>query len=174
MKLAVFLSSRQRAIVDKWFETTIKDYPAETGIFLREEADPFSNPVGFHLRKGLGELYGELLLAKASDNINMTLEHLLKVRAVQDFAPSRAVGFILTLKQVVRKQLEKEVSELEMPWQELIELDSRIEALTLLAFDLYTINREKLYQIRVKELKDSIPRFFREMNDRGCPGYSPE
>jgi hypothetical protein len=167
VRLETFLFSQQADILDRWFNLVLADYPSETANYFGSEKDPFANPVGSGLRKGLRELLEELLQPKASEKINNVLEQVLKIRAVQDFSPSRAVGFPLYLKQIIREMLA-EKTQGELPWQELMAFESKIDALTLLAFDIYTNKREQLYLIRIKELKESIPRVYRDAAVRHC------
>lgn len=169
MKLGAYLVSKRNRVVQEWYELAILDYPAETATFLREEMDSFTNPVGISLRNILTALFDEILYLKASDNVNNLLCELLKVRAVQDFPPSRAIAFIPKLKYLLREHLEKEFARGDYE-EDFQELESRIELLTFLAFDIYVECREKLYQIRIKELKNSIPRVFRELNETVCLG----
>lgn len=171
MKLETFLLSHQKNVLDRWFNLVLEDYPAEAAGLLCRENDPFTNPVGTELRKGLQEILVELSQAKASSKLHNTLEQLLKIRAVQDFSPSKAVSFLLLLKQVIRELLA-EKTEGELPWQELSAFDCKIDNLTLLAFDIYAGNREQLYRIRIKELKNSIPRIYRDATARNCVGIS--
>lgn len=173
MKLGSFLASKESKIIQDWFELAISDYPMETAIFLKEEKDPFANPIGFGMKGILTGLFREILQPKASDNVNNLLNELLKVRAVQDFPPSKAVGFILYLKQVLRMYVDLEFIK-GICEEELRELENRIELLTFLAFDIYVECREKLYQIRIAELKNSIPRVFRELNETACLGVFEE
>ncbi len=59
------------------------------------------------------------------------------------------------LKKVIREKLEREVRENGIS-EELIELESRIDGLALLSFDVYMKRREKLYEIRVNEVKNRV------------------
>lgn len=173
MKLSAFLAAEQKAVVERWFEAVLSDYPAETAGFLRKETDQFANPVGFRLRTGLNEIFQELLQPQISEKINKPLIQLLKIRAVQDFSPSKAVGFLLLLKPITRELWVQKVQR-EIPWEEWGEFEARIDAVTLMAFDHYSDSREQLYRIRIKELKNSIPRIYRDATVRTCTGSLSE
>ena len=80
------------------------------------------------------------------------LDHIIRIRSVQDFSPSEALAFIFTLKQAVRGVFKKEIKEKRFR-EELERFESRIDRLALLAFDTYVQCREKLYELRVKEVK---------------------
>ena len=86
-------------------------------------------------------------------SLSSFLDRIISIRAIQDFAPSGAIAFIFLLKKAVREKLEREVRENGIS-QEVIELESRIDGLALLSLDIYMKHREKLYEIRVNEIKN--------------------
>jgi hypothetical protein len=132
-----------QASLDKWIARTIESYPAQTHSYLRSEDDPFRNPVGHALRENLGTLLRELLGAMDNDAIAPALDALIRLRAVQDFSPSDAVRFVFDLRAVVR----------EVSGQVDGALQSRIDALALMAFDQYMICREQISELRLKEIR---------------------
>ena len=72
--------------------------------------------------------------------------------AIQDFPPSRAMGLFYELKEIVRDIAKKDgVSFSAKDWGE---FNSRLEQMTLEAFDSYVDHREKIYQIKVDESKN--------------------
>lgn len=175
MNFVTFLNSRKESILEKWFEVILSDYPPETALFLRKSADPFNNPVGHTFRKGIEELWEELVKSQVSeDNCKLILEQMIKIRAVQDFSPSKAVSFLVYLKQSVRELLNEETSNYAISWQELTEFEDRIDRAMLVAFELYAGCRERLYSIRIEELKNSIPKIYRDAVVRQCEGYQGE
>jgi hypothetical protein len=88
--------------------------------------------------------------------INRSLNDIIKLRAVQDFLPSQAVGFVFILKQIIRSEIDVEIHDGKIS-QEFSELDKRIDKTALAAFNLYAEAREKIYQIRLKDLKARLP-----------------
>jgi len=146
------LTERKSAILKRWFDQVLKTYPDDTSRFLKREKDPFANPVGSSLKEGLTGILDGLLKEESPEGVDAFLEHIIRIRSLQDFSPSQAIGFILDLKHVVRADLKKQIQENQLHG-ELAELESRIDALTLLAFDLYVRCREKLYEIRVREVR---------------------
>ena len=141
------LARRRGAIVAEWFERTIESYPDQSSRFLRGEKDPFRNPVGHTLREGLAVLFDELLAGMDSSRITAALDSIVRIRAVQDSTPSQAVGFLFLLKRILRE---------EEPEMEPAEIDTRIDGMILLAFDLYMKCREKIYEIRAAEAQRRV------------------
>ena len=134
-------------IVERWFARTAEAYPALTTQFLSAEPDRFRNPVGHALRENLGALTGELFGAMDAGKIAAALDGILRIRAVQDFTPSQAVGFMFLLKPIVR-----ELAAGDDPSA----LERRIDQLALAAFDVYMQCREQLSEIRVNEVKRAL------------------
>jgi hypothetical protein len=152
MDLKGLLVRKRSSILQRWFDLTLETYPPEAQNFLGGEGDPFANPTGSTIRNGLEDIYRELLEGGDSQ-MGPFLEGIVKIRAIQDFSPSVAIAFLPFLKQVIREEVGKEVRENRL-FGEIWELEARIDRLTFRAFDLYMECREKLYRIRIKELKN--------------------
>jgi hypothetical protein len=91
------------------------------------------------------------------------LDGILRVRAIQDFTPSGAVGFLFEFKQVIRKALQgtgpgNGASAL------LQEADEKLDQLLLTGFDIYSKRREKIYDLRVNEIKRQVARLLERAN----------
>ena len=91
------------------------------------------------------------------------LDSIIRVRAIQDFTPSKAVSFTTILKKIIREELSSDISKDQL-FKELLELESRIDRLTGLAFDIYMECREKLFEIRTREVKDMTYRLIQRAN----------
>ena len=53
MKLDKLLSQNKTALVKRWFDEVVRTYPVDTATFLKQQKDPFANPVGRTTLKGL-------------------------------------------------------------------------------------------------------------------------
>jgi hypothetical protein len=151
MVLKDFLVQKRSAILKKWFDLILQDYPQETQGFLKREKNPFANPVGSHILEGMEGLYENLLQESDFIKTSAFLDPIIRIRAVQNISPSMAVAFIPSLKQIIKGLLPSETSENRLLWEDLREVESRIDKLTLLAFDTYMACREKIYEIRINE-----------------------
>jgi RsbT co-antagonist protein rsbRD N-terminal domain len=147
-----FLSQKRSAIVQEWFDRIVKTYPANSQKFIKGQNDRFANPVGSTILRGMEGLYEELLRDMDAPKIMEHLDSVIRVQAVQDFPPSRALSFIPSLKGIIREELKGEVRETS-DREELCQLETRIDGLALLAFDCYMKCREKIYEIRLGELR---------------------
>ncbi len=160
MKLSSLLSERQASLAERWRQRLFESYAPSAAVFLKKENNPFDNPVGHQLTEGLRRLLEAIVQEMDRDRILAALDEVIRIRALQNIAPSQAMAFIFLLKNVVREELAPELKAGQFT-QELQEFDSRIDGVALLGFDVYTKCREKLYEIRVNEVKQRVSGFLR-------------
>ena len=152
MDLNDILDRKKKAVLDRWFQEVADSYPAETSLFLRSRQDRFANPVGAAVHGGLKGLFEGLLSGADSEGLAPILDDIVRIRAVQKFSPSEAVSFIFALKGIIREVAEHEKGDPT----DVEAMDARIDRLALQAFDNYSACREKLYEIKLRELRDRI------------------
>lgn len=150
--LSGILKSRRKAIVDRWMDLVLQAYPEDAARFMKSERDPFGNPVGRITREALEAVFEGLLTDRAIEEMRGSLDEILRLRAVQDMPPSRAVGFVFLLKRAIREELGEVVAD-RAPSADLTALHSRIDRLGLAAFDLFVQCREKIYDLRAREIR---------------------
>lgn len=151
MGLDEALKARREAVLDRWFQAVLETYPADTARFLAAGGDPFANPVGHTVRQGLERLYDGLAVERTTGELAAAIDGIVRIRAVQELAPSAAVGFVYKLKTILREELAG--SGLQSA--ESAALENGVDRLALVAFDVYTQCREKIFEIRVREIKES-------------------
>lgn len=150
MKLDEAFRNHRETIVDRWVEYTLSTYKSSS--FFIKEKDQFANPVGGNTREALNTLFG--LLAKNADPREFVapLEQIMRIRAIQEFAASVAVGPIHAVKHITREILEKDKERRHLV-AELYDFEFAVDLAVLAAFDLYMQCRERLYQVRIQEIK---------------------
>ena len=161
MKLTNLLEQKKSQIVARWINLLYESYPPETAIFLKKEKDKFDNPIGYGISRGLHGLFEALVQEMETEQVLAALDEIIRLRALQDCSPSRALAFIFLLKNVVREELAEEMEKQNLV-AELMELDSRIDGLSLLGFDVYTQRREKLHEIKLNEVKNRVSGLLRK------------
>jgi hypothetical protein len=157
--LVKIIEHKKTAIVKKWFDLTAQTYAPDTAEFIKSKTDPFANPVGGSILSGLDGLLDQLIHDMDPQIINTYLDPIIRIRAVQNFTPSQAIAFILSLKKALRTSLTKELREIRN-LTELLEVESKIDRLSLMAFDIYMQCREKIYQLSANETKNRTLRAF--------------
>ena len=133
------------AVAEAWFTLTLQTYPPETARLLRRQGDPFGNPMGHALRQGMIGIVECLDRMAEPEEYVGHLAEIIKLRAVQAAPPSRALRLFPLLKAAARTTVGTDLPE---------GFDARIDDLALLAFDLYTECRERLYELRAQEARN--------------------
>jgi hypothetical protein len=170
MKLETLLSEKGPPILERWLKLTLESYPADTQRFLKKQKDPFANPVRHTISKALENLYEELLKGVDRERISPFLDRIIRIRAVQDFSPSQAIAFVFLLKRVIREVLDKEIREYHLS-PDLLVLESQIDDLALVAFDVYMGCREKIYALSANEARNQV---YRLLQKKGLMAEIPE
>lgn len=152
IKLKGLLIEKKSAILASWFDAIMETYPTDNTGFFKKQEDQFSNPVGHTFNKGIESILEAIIEEKDLTEGLPFLEDIIKVRAVQDFTPAKAVDFIFILKKVVRELLKKENMQDEI-YDKLLSFESQVDDLALIAFNIYMKCREQINQLKVDELK---------------------
>ena len=152
MKLKDLLEAKRSVITKKWFDAIMETYPTDTTGFLKKQKDVFANPVGHVISQGTERILEVLIEGKEFAESLTFLDDIIRVRAVQDFTPSKAMNFIFLLKRVLREEAEEEIRQNQI-YGELLRFESKIDDLALFAFDIYAKCREQLNQLKIDELK---------------------
>jgi len=164
MAFEKFLAQQKTTILKKWFQLVLETYPPETARLLKHEPNQFANPVGHTTFHGMEGLLDELLLEGGPERLTPFLDKIIRIRAIQDFSASRAVGFVFFLKKIVREELENEAWKEVVSSGEVTAFETKIDELALLAFNVYMECREKLYEIRINEVKNMSHRLLQRAN----------
>jgi len=141
------LSEQKQASLEKWLALTLATYPSQTSRFLQSDKDRFRNPMGHMLREGLAILLDEITGDMDSDRLGVALDSIVRLRAVQDFTPSEAVGFVYLLRDVLQEDRAAGTPP---------DLERRIDRTALQAFDLFMKCREEIYQIKAREARRQL------------------
>jgi hypothetical protein len=162
MVLKDLLSRNKAAILKRWFDLVLETYPADTAPMMRKDKNQFTNPVGSTISREIEVLFKKLWQGIWDEECQASLDSILKIRSVQDFAPSKAVGFIFLLKRAIGETLKGEICK-EPVIDEWLKFQPRIDDLALQAFDIYMDCREKICEIRVNQAKAEKEMAFRMM-----------
>ncbi len=150
------LRRRAEAIEQRWSEEALRVYSPEAFRVFDRQRDRFANPVGHSLRAGIRDAFRALLEDAGTEALRAALDGIVSIRAVQELSASEAVGFVFALKRIVREEIGDAVADPGAAG-EMAALDAGIDRAALTAFDLYVAHRQRLYEVRVAELKRSIP-----------------
>jgi len=163
MNLNDLLSEKRSDILQKWFDLIIESYPQETAIFLKSRKNQFGNPVGHVILEGIEEIYKEVSGEPNPEKVSVYLDNIIRIRAIQEFSPSKALSFLFLLKKVIRAEVANAAREYHM-LEELSVIESRIDDLVNLSFDIYMQCREKIYELKANEVRNWTYRLLKNTN----------
>jgi hypothetical protein len=160
MSLQELLFEKRTTILKRWFDLIAASHPAGVPHYTKDK-DQFTNPEGHTVSREIDSLYNELLQDRiSSEKVCASLDGILRIRAVQDFSPGVAVGFVFLLKEAITEELGNKIEE-EQLFKQWLELELKIDKMASLAFDIYTQCREKICQLRINEIKADRAMAFR-------------
>jgi hypothetical protein len=158
MQLYRLLEAKKKLIINKWLDQVLNGYAPDTAVFYKMQKDAFSNPVGATTDSVLKDLFAAILQRKDSVAISEILDPLIRIRAVQNFTPSQAVGFILSLKEIVQEVVKKEASQTAL--NELYAFGMEIDKVALIGFNIFMECRERIYSLKSNEERNKIYKAF--------------
>ena len=163
MTLWDLLAHKKSALVKRWFDIVMEPYPADTSGILKNQKKQFTNPVGYTISHGLENIFDKLINEQGADFEGMVpfLDSIVRIRAVQDLKPSQALSFVFHLRNAIREELASETKEF---CAEMATLESRIDAIALISFDIYVQCREKVYELKANEVKNRTFRLLQMAN----------
>ncbi|MCL5024289.1 MAG: RsbRD N-terminal domain-containing protein [Nitrospirae bacterium] len=156
------LSGKKSVILEKWFNKVLEAYPAESSGFLKNKKKQFSNPLGYTISQALEGLL-DALLEEELDFVRIAplLDSVIRIRAVQDLAPSQALAFLFHLKKIIREEIGSDETQ---TLREREAIESKIDAMALISFDVYMKCREKIYELKSDELRNMTYRLLQKAN----------
>lgn len=152
-KFIALLMQKKGPVVEAWIIKIHNTYPSETAEFLKKEGNKFANPIGSSIQESVWPIYDEIVNPKDVEKVRKLLDTLIRPRAVQDFTPSGAMSAIFSLKEALREKAGEQIMKEGMV-EGLLEIESRIDQLALTAFDIYMQCREKVWEVKHRDLME--------------------
>ena len=168
MTLRQLLHDKRDSIARSWLDGVLATYPGNSAALFAREKDRFANPVGHSLRVGTEGILDAVLAGTDAGEVRKHLHEIIKIRAIQSFAPSQALGFVYNLKQVIRDELGGAAADPRFT-SELAALDAHIDQIALVAFDTYVACRDQVYELRLNEVKRQVSWVVGKMNRQDRP-----
>ncbi len=162
--LGRILRDKKKAILTKWLDAIMVSFPSGNSTHFRIKGDQFTNPTGSTISSGLEAIFEGLLSSPFKAKNEELLDGIVRIMAVQDLAPSQSLSFVFSLKRIIREELGAEQADRQLS-QQLTDLESAIDGLTLSAFDIFMKCRERIYEIKANEARRANFRLL-QMADR--------
>jgi hypothetical protein len=161
--LRELLIRNKEALVEHWRQRIVEAYHTDSHEFMLGESDRFQNPVGHVIREETEILFQQLVEGINDEVTSTSLEKLIRIRAVQDMAPSEATAFVFMLKPLIRQLLKAE-SESQVGPDELHDVECAVDRMALMAFDQYTVCRERVSEIKVNDARRQTAKLIERLN----------
>lgn len=169
MNLQDFLREKRAAVLKRWLDSVLLAYPQQTAEFLKNRKNQFANPVGQIITDGISGMLDSLIAGldtaggqAHAGEFGDFLDNLVKVRAVQEFSASAAVGFIFSLKKAVRAEIADLGEEGNGLSAEMEAFDESVDRLALAAFDAYAKCRERIFELKTTEFRNMTFRLLQQ------------
>jgi hypothetical protein len=154
MKIRSLLAEKKPAILQQWFDSILSTYPSDTANFLKGQKNMYAGSIaGQAIREGIEGVFDHLVSETPPDTLNSCLDNIIRIRAIQEFEPSEAVSFLFLLKKIIRRELIRDIREGGL-FEELMEIESRLDSYAYIAFDIYMKCREKLFELKANEMRN--------------------
>ena len=137
-------------ILKKWLNRRLALFSKQKHSLISTQMDQFQNPIRYEIFEGLKVILDNF--ETKGEKFTESLDQISRVLAIQDFPPSRAMSLFYELKEIIQERAKK--TGVSFGHKEWVEFNSRVEKMTLEAFDSYIDHREKIYQLKVDESKN--------------------
>ena len=138
--LGKLIQENRKEILELWLERALS--------FFSERMER-TTPIGEVLYVGLGAMLDGI--EENDEAFTAALNDVTRIFAVQNFPPSRSMSLFFELADLLRVFATRVTSKKNMTEAEWNACRTRMEEITLQAFDCYMANREKIYQLKVDE-----------------------
>lgn len=162
------IEARKDTIVERWVDVVLSAYPSESAALFQAQQDPFANPLGHSVREGTRGTFQTILDGMDPEELRTHLDKIVRIRAVQQFTPAKAISFVFSLRSIVRDVIPEAEGDARLR-EGLADLDARIDEVALAAFGLYAARREEVSQLRIGEVKRQMTWVLGKIN-RGSRG----
>ena len=159
MGLDKLLEQREAAIVALWVDHIVNTYAPDSAHFYKNQKDQFANPVGVTFSESLAEVFTALRTGADREVLSHHLDPVLRIRAIQAFTPAEALAFIVDLKPILRSQFKDVLKDKGMQ-KALARFEQQVDAMLLIAFDVYSLCREKIFELKVSTERDKLYKAF--------------
>ena len=150
MILYELLAENKMVIAEKWLNAVLSVYHEDGAQFFKRQNDQFANPLGYSARTGLEKVIERLASGKPWE-LPSELIQFVKLRAVQDFSPSKAIAFVYDLKRIIVEVCGQDLVVANFSeWQG---VEAELDKLALQVFELYVADRELIYKVKLQEFK---------------------
>jgi len=161
MNLKQSLTEKKPAILKAWSDAALEVPPDRSPDFLKKQ-NALAADTGCSLAEGMEGLFNALLLGVMHNDVSRFLDDMMRIRVADDFTAAEALGFILGVKRIVRKELGNIPFEDAQMAEELAVWEAVVDDMVLFAFDIYAKSRESVLAFKASEAKKETFRLLKK------------
>jgi len=165
MKIEELIGKNFDTILQKWNQSIIDSYPQESGKYLLENKNKFSNPVGYTIENSLKPILEAVKDMSFDEKAKKSLDDIIRIRAVQDFSPSDALGFIKSLRAIIISELSSNI-DYSPGKGDFLKLDRIFDEISSFSIDTYVDLRERIFRIKSNETRNGFERMIERLNGK--------
>ena len=152
MSLQEQIRGDRTKILKQILREVLQTYPDQAKPLISVGSDRFANPLGATLSEGVEEIFEVITGDKTLDEIELPLERMFKLKAVQEGKTNLALDFLFSLKSIIRNICNPAGGN-PAELQELFEIEERIDQIVMRGLQVFISAREKLLELQVAEIK---------------------
>lgn len=152
MSLCERIRGNRTKILKQMLKEVLETYPDQARPLIAIGSDRFGNPLGATLSEGVEEIFEVVADLKSIDEIDLPLERMFKLKAIQEGKTNESLDFLFSLKTIIRNDCKADVHDPD-EIKEWLEIEERIDQIVKRGLQVFITSREKLLELQVAELK---------------------
>ncbi len=157
----------EEKILSLWLNEFLKHHGLDTVAVSRTVDDRFLNPAGHIIKAATSSLFKAIMGEEIEqEKILRDMRELLRLQAIQQLSPAQALFPLVAVKEHIYDIVNSLLTTKEA-FVQYKEITGRLDTLMLMAFDIFTQDKEDLYRIRIKEVKNAQSQILRFAQAKG-------
>ncbi len=161
MDISAIIVKHKNDIIKKWHLAIVESYPSLSGKHLLGNKNKFSNPVGYTIENSLPAVVDAVINKSLTEEAKKSLENIIKIRAVQDFEPARALSFVFELKAIIMSEIAEEAD-----FKDFLALEKIFNLIFNFAINSYVNDKERIFEIKANEKLKTFEKMVERLNKK--------
>ncbi len=164
----------EEKILILWLNEFLKHHGIDSVAVSRTVDDKFLNPAGHIIKATTNSLFKAIMGEDIEqEKIIRDMQELMRLQAIQQLSPAQALFPFIAIKEHIYTTVKALLSTSEA-FEQYKEMTGRVDTLMLMAFDIYTQDKEDVFRIRIKEVKNAQSQILRFAQAKGFSAESIE
>lgn len=165
MTIAEVLEQKRSLVQSKWIDSVINSYPSESAKFIVGNKNKFTNPLGYTVENSINTICSNYLNSEKQNECEEAIEAIVRLRAVQDFTPAKAIGIMFDFKSIVLTEI-RDMIDTKDRFDEYLLIETQIDKLIDYALNFYIECRERVNEIKANEVRRGFEKMVLRLNSK--------